>query len=88
MGSEADRVAAELDRQLAIKQGVQIVPVREHLRGRGHAIASAFAAYSEHNSPRERDWSRQHVDASLVEVVLPVHGCPRPDHPTCGEHTC
>ncbi|WP_414943849.1 type IV secretory system conjugative DNA transfer family protein [Amycolatopsis sp. cmx-11-32] len=25
------------------------VPVREHLRGRGHAIASAFAAYSEHN---------------------------------------
>ncbi|MFI7123791.1 type IV secretory system conjugative DNA transfer family protein [Amycolatopsis sp. NPDC049868] len=24
-------------------------PVREHLRGRGHAIASAFAAYSEHN---------------------------------------
>ena len=25
------------------------VPVREHLRGRGHAIASAFAAFSEHN---------------------------------------
>ncbi|WP_285500643.1 DUF87 domain-containing protein [Actinokineospora sp. NBRC 105648] len=24
-------------------------PVRDHLRGRGHAIASAFAAYSEHN---------------------------------------
>ncbi|SEP54046.1 type IV secretory system conjugative DNA transfer family protein [Amycolatopsis saalfeldensis] len=24
-------------------------PVREHLRGRGHAIASTFAAYTEHN---------------------------------------
>ncbi|WP_243769937.1 helicase HerA domain-containing protein [Amycolatopsis acidicola] len=29
--------------------GVERAPVREHLRGRGHAIASAFAAYSEHN---------------------------------------
>jgi hypothetical protein len=27
----------------------ELVPVREHLRGRGHAIASTFAAYSEHN---------------------------------------
>ncbi|WP_409496118.1 type IV secretory system conjugative DNA transfer family protein [Amycolatopsis sp. cmx-11-12] len=29
--------------------GAERVSVREHLRGRGHAIASAFAAYSEHN---------------------------------------
>ncbi len=29
--------------------GAERVPVREHLRGRGHAIASAFAVYSEHN---------------------------------------
>ncbi|WP_051792435.1 type IV secretory system conjugative DNA transfer family protein [Amycolatopsis jejuensis] len=28
---------------------VELDRVREHLRGRGHAIASAFAAYSEHN---------------------------------------
>ncbi|MPZ79658.1 MAG: type IV secretion system DNA-binding domain-containing protein [Actinophytocola sp.] len=29
--------------------GSERAPVREHLRGRGHAIASAFAAFSEHN---------------------------------------
>ncbi|MFD8494862.1 type IV secretory system conjugative DNA transfer family protein [Amycolatopsis sp. NPDC059657] len=30
----------------------QRAPVREHLRGRGHAIASAFATFSEHNHYR------------------------------------
>ncbi|MGA6164153.1 type IV secretory system conjugative DNA transfer family protein [Amycolatopsis magusensis] len=32
-----------------LPEGAERTPVREHLRGRGHAIASAFAAYSEHN---------------------------------------